>query len=135
MIASNRLDLAILPATLCEGESWELLTLDPDWIWLAEDAAGQVVGMLIAAPCHGLVFIWRLKMLPGASYWALGRLLRRFIRDIRRRGCLGYIAMLDVCGRPAEKALFRIASRAGAMFTTASTVIYGSVNAKHVGEK
>ena len=122
-----------IPRELAEGENWELLTLDPNWIWL-EEADGEVVGILIAAPCHGLVFIWRVKMLSSAPYWALGKLFRRFIRDLKARGSLGYIAMLDISSRPAEQALARIAFRAGAMFTTATTMVYGSVNAKHVGE-
>jgi hypothetical protein len=129
------ISLQSIPEALREGENWELLTLDPEWVWLAEDAEGSVVGILIAAPCHGLVFVWRVKILPTAPPWALGKLLRRFIRDLRRRGCLGYIAFLDICAQPAEQALARIAYRAGAMFTTATTVIYGSVNAKHVGER
>ena len=128
------LSIANIPETLREGENWELLTLDPDWIWLAE-AEGRVVGVLIAANCHGLVFIWRIKMLPEAPHWALGKLFRRFIRDLRQRGSLGYITFLDIGSKPMEQAIARIAFRAGAHFTTATTVVYGSVNAKHVGER
>lgn len=122
-----------LPEALKEGESWELLSIDPEWVWLAEDG-GKVVGILIAAPCHGMVFIWRVKMLPEASYWSLGKLFRNFIRDLRKRKCLGYIAFLDLVGQKNEQAIARIAARAGAHFTTATTVVYGSVNAKHVSE-
>ena len=128
------IDLTIIPEGLKEGESWHLLSLDPDWVWLARDES-EIVGILVAAPCHGLVFIWRLKMLPEASSMALLRLLRTFIRDLRKRRCLGYMALLNVSDRPEEQALARIAFRAGAMFTTATTVVYGSVNAKHVGEQ
>jgi hypothetical protein len=124
-----------IPEALREGENWELLTLDPEWVWLAHGQDGKIVGVLIAAPCHGLVFIWRVKMLPGAPHWALGRLFRQFIRDLRKRGCMGYLTFLDLTNRPAERALARIAFRAGAMFTTASTLVYGSVNAKHVGDE
>jgi hypothetical protein len=126
------IDLNKIPDELKDGESWELLQLDPDWVWL-EEAAGRVVGILIAGNCHGLVFIWRVKVLPNAPYWTLGKLLRRFVRDLKKRNCLGYITFLDLCGQEIEKSIFRIASRAGAHFTTATTVIYGSVNAKHVG--
>lgn len=129
------IDLNSIPEQLKTDENWPLLQLDPEWVWLARNAADEVVGILIAAPCHGLVFIWRLKMLPEAPHWALGGLLRRFIRDLRKRSCLGYITFLDVCNRSQEMALARIASRAGALFTTATTVVVGSVNAKHVGER
>lgn len=130
---SDTLDLANIPDELKADENWPLLHLDMEWVWLAHDQEGKIVGILIAAPCHGLVFIWRVKMLKSAPYWALGRLLRRFIRDIRQRGCLGYITWLDVCNRPAEEALAKIAFRAGALFTTATTIVAGSVDAKHVG--
>jgi hypothetical protein len=127
------IDVATIPDALKEGENWHLLDIDPEWMWVSRDRAGQIVGFLLAANCHGLVFIWRLKMLPTAPRWALGRLFRQFIRDIRKRHALGYIAMLDVVNRPNEKALARIAFRAGGMFATATSVIVGSVNAKHVG--
>jgi hypothetical protein len=129
------IDLDAIPEALKEGENWPLLTLDENWVWLAKDGDGSVVGILIAAPCHGLVFIWRLKMLATAPNWALGKLLRRCIRDLRARKCLGYITWLDVCSRPEEMALARIAARAGALFTAATTVVVGSINAKHIGEK
>lgn len=129
------IDLDAIPEGLKEGENWPLLTLDDHWVWLARDSEGGVVGILIAAPCHGLVFIWRLKMLETAPHWALGKLLRQFIRDLRSRKCLGYIACLDICSRPAEQALHRIAFRAGLVFSSTTTLIAGSVNAKHVGEQ
>ena len=134
MIVGEMLALSDIPEALREGENWEYLQLDPHWIWLAEDD-DRVVGILVAGQCHGLVFIWRVKMLPEAPHWALGKLFRRFIRDLRKRGCVGYITFLDVVAKPYEQALARIASRAGAHFTTATTVVYGSVQAKHVGEK
>jgi len=129
------IDLNAIPDTLKADENWPLLTLDPEWIWLAHNEAEEVVGILIAMEGHGLVFIWRIKMLDSAPYWALGQLLRQFIRDLRKRGCLGYITFLDVCNKSAEMALARIASRSGALFTTAATIVVGSVNAKHVGER
>jgi hypothetical protein len=128
------IDLSHIPEGLKEGENWHLLSLDSDWVWLAKDD-DEIVGILIAAPCHGLAFIWRIKMLPEASPMALLRLLRAFIRDLHKRKCLGYMALLNVAERKEEQALARIAFRAGAMFTTATTVVYGSVNAKHVGEQ
>jgi len=52
----------------------------------------------------------------------------------QKRGSLGYIALLNVSDQPREMALARIASRAGAMFIAPHTVVYGSVQARHVGE-
>ena len=129
------IDLEAFPEELKAGEPWIALDLDPDWVWVAHDERGAIVGLLIAAPCHGMVFLWRIKMLPTAPHFALGRLFRAFIRDLRKRGCVGYMALLDVVSSPTEQQLAKIAFRAGAMFTTASTVVYGSVAAKHVGER
>lgn len=129
------IDAKAIPDALKEGEGWQVLDLDPDWVWTVRDEREEIVGVLIAAPCHGLVFVWRIKVLPTAPPWSLGRLLRTFIRDIRRRGCLGYMAMLDVCQQPREKQLWRIAGKAGAITVTAATLVCGSVNARHVGGK
>ena len=129
------IDLKSIPDELKEGENWPLLDLDPDWVWVSYDKSGGIVGMMIAAPCHGLVLIWRLKMLPSAPRMALLKLLRRFIRDIRLRGMLGYFSFLDISTRPEEQALARIAFRAGSVLMASTTVVFGSVNAKHVGER
>lgn len=126
------IDLNEIPDALKEGENWELLNLDKDWIWLAKDE-DEVVGFLMACNCHGLAIIWRLKMIPGASHWSLGRLLRNFIRDLRKRKILGYVTFLDIVNRKEEKALMRILFRAGAKFTHATTLICGSVATRHVG--
>jgi hypothetical protein len=128
------IDLNTIPAALSEGENWNVLKLDPQWIWTSEHN-GQIMGLLIAMEGHGLVFIWRVKMLPQAPHWALGKLFRRFIRDIRKRGCVGYITFLNLTNKPLEVAIARIASRAGALFVDPHTIVYGSVNAKHVGER
>lgn len=129
------IDLKAIPDALKEGENWPLLDLDPDWVWVSYDKAERIVGILIAAPCHGIVLLWRVKMLPSAPIMALLRLFRSFIRDLRKRHCLGYIVMLDAT-RPDEQALARIAFRAGALAAPGSfSLVAGSVNTKHVGEK
>jgi hypothetical protein len=120
-----------LPPALLDGENWGLLTIDPRWVWLAKDEEGDVVGFLMACDCHGLAIVWRVKMLPGAPPWTLGRLLRSFIRDLRRRGILGYATFLDMT-RAEEQALMRIMYRAGAKFSYATTLLCGSVATRHV---
>jgi hypothetical protein len=127
------IDVKAIPDALKDGEAWPILDLDPEWAWVAYEE-DRIVGLLIAAPCHGMVFLWRIKMLPSAKPTALLHLLRRFIRDIRARGCLGYIAMLDMT-RPLEQALARIAFRAQGRFVPgAVSVICGSVSTGHLGE-
>lgn len=125
------IDLSEIPESLKEGENWELLDLDRNWIWLARDE-DEVVGFLMACNCHGLAIIWRVKMLPGHG-WSFGRMLRDFIRDLRERKILGYVTFLDIVNRPEEQALMRIMFRAGATFSQATTLICGSVATRHVG--
>lgn len=128
------IDVKHIPDALKAGESWPILNLDPDWIWESRDENGEVVGILIAAPCHGLVFIWRIKMLKTAPAAALLSLFRRFIKDIRARGCLGYMATLDLC-RPEEQQLARVAIRARGMFEPKTvSLICGSVETGHLAE-
>ena len=123
------IDVKSIPEALKEGENWPLLDIDPDWMWLSYDQEERIVGFLIAANCHGLVLIMRVKMLPSAPRTALLRLFRRFIRDIRRRGALGYFAPLNVSASPMEAGLARIAFRAGAKILPAQIYVAGSVEA------
>lgn len=128
------IDLKCIPDELKEGENWQLLDIDPDWMWLVRDHEDRIVGFLLACNCHGLVMIWRVKTTKNAPPCSLLRLFRCFIKDIRRQGCLGYTAMLDL-GRPEEQALARIALKAKGMFAPrAVSVIAGSVNTGHLAE-
>ena len=128
------IDVKYIPDELKQGENWQLLDIDPDWLWIVRDREDRIVGFLLACNCHGLVLIWRLRMTKGAPRYSLLRLLRGFIKDIRARGCLGYAAMLDL-EREEERALYRIAFRAKGIFLPkAVSVILGSVNTGHLGE-
>lgn len=120
-----------IPEALKEGENWELLDLNEDWMWFARDE-GEIVGFLMACNCHGLAMIWRVKMLPRHG-WAFGKMLRDFVRDLRKRKILGYVTFLDIVNRSEEQALMRIMFRAGAKFSYATTMIAGSVATRHVG--
>lgn len=129
------IDIKCIPDALKEGENWQLLDIDPDWMWVAHGPEGNIVGFLMAAPCHGLAIIWRIRILKSAPTTTLLSLLRQFIRSIRRKKCLGYVAMLDL-GRPEEQALARIAFRAKGLFAPrAVSVICGSVETGHVPEE
>lgn len=119
------IDLAEIPDALKEGENWPLLDLDPDWVW-THSTDGVIDGMLIAAPCHGIAFLWRLKILPTAPRTALLSLLRACLHDLRARGYLGFLLAADV-ERETEKRLARIALKAGATIVSAATMICGSV--------
>jgi hypothetical protein len=101
-----------IPAELDAG--FELLgNLDRDWIWVLEDD-GKVKGVMVASPCHGCAFIWRLAVMPELGHVAVIRLLRRFAADIRARKLKGYITVIDP-STPTQAHLVRILEKLGAV--------------------
>lgn len=98
-----------VPKTLDIG--FDLLgSLDREWVWVWESEA-QIKGVLLAAPCHGVAFIWRLAVEPNQGI-AVVKLLRRFLKDIRSRGMKGYITICDQA-RTNEERLIRVIKKAG----------------------
>lgn len=88
---------------------FEGLPLDHEWVWLAEHH-GQCVGILIAAPAHSILLIFRITLTSTAPAAAALLLLRRAFRDARARGCAGWMSVL-ADQSPAEVRLMRIAMR------------------------
>lgn len=124
----NSLDA--IPQKLKEGEGWELLNVDPNWLFVCtyED---EIVGVLLACNCHGLAMIWRIKMLDTAPKHCLLNLLRDFVRIIKKRGCMGFMAICEI-DKPNEQALLRIARRAGCSTIGLNAVaITSSTEVKH----
>lgn len=68
--------------------------LDYDWIWVVE-RYGKIEACLVAGPCHGIAFIYRLAMIPGTPAISLLKLMRSAAREAKRRGVRGLILMLD----------------------------------------
>jgi len=102
-----------LPASLEVG--LDLLgKLDPDWIWIAT-RFGLVTGVLAASPCHGVAVIWRVIATEEASQTCVVRLLRAFLKEIRQRGFVGYITILDR-HRPEEQQFQSIVQKAGGKY-------------------
>jgi hypothetical protein len=85
--------------------------MDPEWVWVL-DVDGTINGVLVASPAHGVAMIWRLVVKPGSSRMALGRLLRAFLRDCRKRGIRGYLTILT-SGRENEERLASILEHSG----------------------
>lgn len=99
-----------IPTSLEAG--FELLgNLDRDWVWVLE-SGGEIKGVLLAAPCHGAAFIWRVAVEQGVEGWSIGKLLRRFLEDIKDRGLKGYLTIVDP-SRDAQAQLKSIVERAG----------------------
>ena|SRR5208283_1337761 len=87
----------------------QLGQLDPQWVWVAE-RRGQIVGCIVASPCHGVALIWRLYSKTGAD--CLLPMCRRFMADCRKRGVKGYMTFVDL-NIPAQSKLQRLLKRLG----------------------
>lgn len=85
--------------------------LDPQWVWVLDDC-GVITGVLVASPAHGMAVIWRISISPSASHVAPVRLLRVFLRDIRRRGMRGYMTVVNL-NSSTQAQLARIIERSG----------------------
>ena len=73
---------------------FEKMPLQEDWVWVAErDGAPQ--GVLMAAPCHGLIYMMRLCVKEGAPAITAFRLLRACMRDTKARGFKGFFMHID----------------------------------------
>jgi len=73
---------------------FEKMPLQEDWVWVAErDGAPQ--GVLMAAPCHGLIYMMRLCVKEGSPAITAFRLLRACMRDTKARGFKGFFMHID----------------------------------------
>jgi hypothetical protein len=100
-----------IPADL--DQDWEMVKLDPDWVWVVE-SGGQVRGLLVAANFHGTAFILRLKVLPEVGNMGVVRLLRRFKSDCKNRGVSHFLTLADLTTATGRQ-LKRIVVRCGGM--------------------
>jgi hypothetical protein len=82
-----------IPASLEAGFE-QLGKLDPDWIWVVQSGR-EIKGVLLACPCHGAAFVWRIAIAPDLDNVAVLRLLRRFLSDLKQRGVKGYLTIVD----------------------------------------
>jgi hypothetical protein len=73
---------------------FERMPIMPDWCWLAEEE-GITQGILMAAPCHGLVYLARVCVKEEANKAVLLALFRALFRDTKARGFKVYITHLD----------------------------------------
>ena len=125
MIATQAVEVRMLqgklPVSLREGfaEEWEF---DAEWTWVLE-RDGEIVGMLLGAPCHGIAQMIMLKVLPGNESSAI-KLIRAFLRDCLSRGFKGYMVHLNH-DSSAQYKLMRIARKAGALVLPYKIVCVG----------
>jgi hypothetical protein len=111
-----------IPATLEAG--FELLGhLDRDWIWVLESDR-QIKGVLLACPCHGAAFVWRIAIAPELDNVAVLRLLRRFLSDLKQRGVKGYLTIVDA-QVATQKRLAGVIEKAGGTEVGQYTLMVG----------
>jgi hypothetical protein len=113
----------VIPSELEAG--FDILgQLDPDWVWVL-DSSGEIKGVLVASPAHGVAMIWRIIIAPGASSMALGKLLRSFLKDCRARGIRGYLTMVSPSGE-SQSRLARIIEHSGGRKIQDGMTMYAS---------
>lgn len=80
---------------------YEKMPVMKSWVWIAE-SNDEVVGVLLAAPMHGLIYIMRLCIRDGAPTSTGVSLFRAFMRDALQRGFKGFLAHIDPTKEPAR---------------------------------
>jgi len=119
--------------TLREGESipqgfstgYEAMPIMADWCWVAEN--GEPQGVLLAAPCHGLVYMMRVCTKEGANPATAAILIRACMKDCERRGFKGYF--FHVSGiTQVERDLIPVVRKAGGVqITLPQMMLVGSI--------
>ena len=118
-----RLDDEVPYASLQRGGiplGWEHIGLDPEWTWVAEHQ-GSIVGILVCGYIFPMLLLSRIAMAPSAPPATPLLLLRRAMRDARRRGLVGYLTFLSDSAA-AEGQLMRIVQRTHGEMLPASGV-------------
>ncbi len=95
---------------------FENLPLQADWVWIAEKE-GIPVGVLLAAPCHGIIYIARLCLKEVQNKMVAVALLRALFRDTKARGYLGYLFHINPM-REVEREMIPLCKRAGGVQVT-----------------
>lgn len=97
------------PAHLETG--FENMPVMKSFCWVAEHD-GRIIGILMAAPCHGLVFLVRVKIKDKAPIATASLLFRKCVRDCNERGFKGYLTYIDP-QRESERRMIPICRKAG----------------------
>lgn len=90
---------------------FEQMAVMNDFVWVAEQD-GKIVGALMAAPCHGLIFFVRVRAEKGASSMVVPLLFRKCVKDCKERGFVGYFTFIDP-SLEAERKFIPICQKAG----------------------
>lgn len=93
------------------GTGFEKMAVMNDFVWVAE-LDGKIIGILMAAPCHGCIFFVRLRAETSAPPMTVPLLFRTCVRECHERGFKGYFTYVDP-GRVVERRFIPICRKAG----------------------
>lgn len=103
----------------------DVLDLDSNWVWVLLDESEEIMGLLVAAPCHGVAHVLRLRMHEKAPLHGALMLMRQFFADCRKRQIKGLFGYFDT-GRKEEMRLANIAVRMGGRVLFHAVVAVGA---------
>lgn len=110
------------------GTGFEHMPVMKSFCWVAEHE-GRIVGMLMGAPCHGLVYIVRVRIEQAAPAMTALLLFRNSLRDCKQMGFVGYFTHVDPT-RENERALIPICRKAkGLQFVMPQVPLAGPIDA------
>ena len=111
------------------GTGFEGMQVDRDWAWVAE-SNGEIVGILLAGSCHGLIYLMRICTQKGSSPMVVRALLEKMRKDCAARGFKGYFFHLDPT-MPMDRKLLRACRRFGGIqLTVPQVIMVGSLEAR-----
>lgn len=108
------------------GTGFEAMPVMKAFCWVAEEPE-KIIGMLMAAPCHGLIFFVRLRILKGSPAITAHLLFRTALNDCKKRGFKGYFTYIDEASA-IERSFIPICERAGGFRVSATQIgLVGSI--------
>jgi hypothetical protein len=95
------------------GTGYESMPVMNEFVWIAEQY-GKIIGIMLGAPCHGLVFIVRVCVERDAPSKTVHLLFRHFVQDCEKKGLRGYFTFIDP-SLEVERKFIPICHKAGGM--------------------
>lgn len=108
---------------------FERAAVMPEWVWIAE--SDGPVGVLMAAPCHGLVYMVRICVKKGSNPSVAMALIRACLRDSKSRGFKGYFLHVTTMSG-SERGLIPICKKAGGVQLTHPQIVLAGAIEKAV---
>ena len=105
---------------------FENMPFMPHWVWTAEED-GEALGLLMAAPAHGLIYMMRLCVKKGAPSLTALFLLRGCMREAQKRGFKGFFTHVDPTGEIDRRVLGTCRKSGGVQMLMPQVMLVGSI--------